>query len=76
VRKSIIVTSSLFYCSPSLVEIHDEGTYPSPGNVFALQKLIDTNVDALVIVANDRQQILGVVDRNHLIAKLMLKLAS
>ena len=53
-----------------------ESLSPNDTNVFALQKLIDANVDALVIVANDRQQILGVVDRNHLIAKLMLKLAS
>lgn len=45
-------------------------------NVIALQKLIDTNADALIIVSDDKQHILGVIDRNHLIAKLMLKLAS
>jgi hypothetical protein len=53
-----------------------ESLSPDDSNVVALQKLIDTNADALVIVSADGRQLLGVVDRNRLIAKLMLKLAS
>jgi hypothetical protein len=48
----------------------------SDTNATALQKFADTNADALVIVSDDGKQPIGVVDRNRLVAKLMVKLAS
>ena len=44
-------------------------------NADALQKFLDTNADALVVVSDDGKKPIGVVDRNRLITKLMVKLA-
>jgi hypothetical protein len=44
-------------------------------NVVALEKLENTNADALVIVDDDGHRPIALVDRNHLVTKLMLKLA-
>jgi len=44
-------------------------------NADALQKFLDTNADALVVVSEDSKKPIGVVDRNRLITKLMVKLA-
>ena len=48
---------------------------PQDSNVVALEKLVKTNADALVIVSDDGRQPIAVVDRNRLVSKLMLKLA-
>jgi hypothetical protein len=52
-----------------------ESLSPDDSNVVALQKLVDTNADALVIVSEDKRQPIAVIDRNRLVTKLMLKLA-
>jgi electron transfer flavoprotein alpha subunit len=44
-------------------------------NFTALQKFVGTHSDALVII-EDRRKPIGVVDRNRLMTKLLLKLAS
>jgi hypothetical protein len=44
-------------------------------NIAALQKFVSTHADALVII-EDRRKPIGVVDRNRLMTKLLLKLAS
>ena len=44
-------------------------------NAKALQIFLDTNADALVVVSEDGKKPVGVVDRNRLITKLMVKLA-
>jgi hypothetical protein len=49
---------------------------PTDTNLVALQKFLDTNAVALVVVSSDSTRPLGVVDRDRLITKLLLKLAS
>ena len=48
---------------------------PQDSNVVALQKLVNTNADALVIVPEEGRGPFSIVDRNRLVTKLMLKLA-
>lgn len=45
-------------------------------NKMALQKFLDTNAQALVVVSSDGQKPTGIVDRDRLMTKLMVKLAS
>jgi hypothetical protein len=52
-----------------------ESLSPEDSNVVALEKLVNTNADALVIVSDDGRRPIAVVDRNRLVTKLMLKLA-
>lgn len=52
-----------------------ESLSPEDSNVVALQKLVDTNADALVIISDDGRRPIAVIDRNRLVTKLMLKLA-
>ena len=47
---------------------------PRDTNVVALEKLVNTNADALV-VSDERHRPIALVDRNLLVTKLMLKLA-
>ena len=49
---------------------------PDDTNVAALQKFVSTHADALVIISKDRRKPIGVLDRDRLMTKLMLKLAS
>jgi hypothetical protein len=49
---------------------------PDDTNVTALQKFVSTHADALVIISEDRRKPIGVLDRDRLMTKLMLKLAS
>ena len=49
---------------------------PDDTNVAALQKFVSTHVDVLVIISKDRRKPIGVLDRDRLMTKLMLKLAS
>lgn len=44
-------------------------------NKTALQKFLDTNAQALVVVSSDGQKPIGIVDRDRLMTKLMVKLA-
>lgn len=44
-------------------------------NKIALQKFLDTNAQALVVVSSDGQKPTGIVDRNRLMTELMVKLA-
>jgi len=44
-------------------------------NKAALQKFLDTNAEALVVVSDDEREPIGIVDRNRLITKLMVNLA-
>ncbi len=44
-------------------------------NKIALQKFLDTNAQALVVVSSDGQKPTGIVDRDRLMTKLMVKLA-
>ena len=48
---------------------------PSDTNTDALEKFLATNAEALVLVSDDEKRLLGVVQRSHLITKLMLRLA-
>ncbi len=52
-----------------------ESLGPDDSNSLALQKFLDTNADALVVVSEDGQKPIGIVDRNRLMTKLMVKLA-
>ena len=52
-----------------------ESLSPQDSNVVALQKLVNTNADALVIVPEDGRGPFSIIDRNRLVTKLMLKLA-
>ena len=52
-----------------------ESLSPEDSNVVALQKLVDTNADALVIISDDGRRPIAGIDRNRLVTKLMLKLA-
>lgn len=49
---------------------------PTDTNAAALQKFLETNAMALVVVSTDGTRPQGVVDRDRLLTKLMLKLAS
>lgn len=44
-------------------------------NKIALQKFLDTNAQALVVVSADGQKPIGIVDRDRLMTKLMVNLA-
>lgn len=48
---------------------------PEDSNSMALQKFLDSNAEALVVVSEDGQKPIGIVDRNRLMTKLMVKLA-
>lgn len=48
---------------------------PGESNTDALKKFLETNVQALVVVSGDGRTPLGVVDKDRLITKLMVKLA-
>lgn len=48
---------------------------PGDSNKMALQKFLDTNAQALVVVSSDGQKPIGIVDRDRLMTKLMVKLA-
>jgi hypothetical protein len=52
-----------------------ESLSPDDSNNQALEKFLDTNADALVVVSVDGQKPVGIVDRNRLMTKLMVKLA-
>jgi hypothetical protein len=49
---------------------------PTDTNAVALQKFLDTNAAALVVVSADSTRPLGVVDRDRLVTKLLLKLTN
>lgn len=49
---------------------------PDDPNAVALEKFLDTNAEALVVVSQDGRQPLGIVDRSRLMTKLMVKLAA
>ena len=48
---------------------------PEDSNNQALQKFLDTNAQALVVVSDDGQKPIGIVDKSRLMTKLMFKLA-
>lgn len=49
---------------------------PDDPNKTALQKFLDTNAEALVVVSSDGREPIGIVDRNRLMTKLMVNLAT
>lgn len=49
---------------------------PKDTYTVALQKFLDTNASALVIVSDSQARPIGVVDRDCLVLKLLLKLAN
>lgn len=57
-----------------IVGLVTESLSPRDTNVVALEKLVNTNADALV-VSDERHRPIALVDRNLLVTKLMLKLA-
>jgi hypothetical protein len=49
---------------------------PDDTNASALRKFLDTNADALVVLSEDETRPIGVVERDRLLTRLMVKLAS
>jgi hypothetical protein len=48
---------------------------PGDSNKMALQKFLDTNAQALVVVSSDAKKPIGIVDRDRLMTRLMVNLA-